>query len=83
MWSLSLIIITSIIVLLSGALVVGTIIGCHYEYTEVNRFLNGELKNWSKEDAERFVDHCENELRYIEGDTRMKYLACKKMLKKK
>ena len=83
MWSLASIIITIIIVLLSGATVVGTIIGCHYEYTEVNRFLDGELKNWSKEDAERFVDHCENELRYIEGNTRMKYLACKKILKKK
>lgn len=83
MLSLASIIITIIIVLLSGATVVGTIIGCHYECTEVNRFLDGELKNWSKEDAEKFVDHCENELRYIEGDTRMKYLACKKILKKK
>ena len=83
MWSLSLIITTSIIVILSGALVVGTIIGCHYEYTEVKRFLDGELKNWSKEDAERFVYYCENELSYIECDTRMRYLACKTMLKKK
>jgi len=83
MWSLSLIITTSIIVILSGALLVGTIIGCYYEYTEVKRFLDGELKDWSKEDAEKYIDHCENELRYIESDTRIRYLACKKMLNKK
>ena len=60
-----------------------TVLSCYYDYKDINKCVNNELKDWDADRAKQFIDYYDDNFFYIEtNNNRIKYLACKEILKK-
>ena len=78
----SIIILTIVLILLVYSISI-MVLACYYDYKEVNKCINEELKDWDADRAKQFIDYYDENFFYIEtNNNRIKYLACKEILKK-
>ena len=59
------------------------VLACYYDYKDINKCVNNELKDWDADRAKQFIDYYDENFFNIEtNNNRIKYLACKEILKK-